>query len=48
MKKKEKDKTIKGLKKFYPDEINELEVSLNCLGENDPKPLKTEFPDKWK
>ena len=46
---KEKDKTIKDLKKFYPDKINELEETLlNCLGEKDPKPLKTDFPDRWK
>ena len=45
----EEDKTIKDLKKGYPDKIKNLEETLlNYMGENDPKILKTEFPDKWK
>ena len=43
------DRTIKDLKKDYPDEINKLEEALlNYMGENDLKILKTGFPDKWK
>ena len=42
-------RTIKDLKKDYPDKINELEEALiNYIGENDLKILKTGFPDKWK
>ena len=45
----EYDRTIKDLKKDYPDKINELEEALlNYIGENDLKILKTGFPDKWK
>ena len=45
----EENRTIKGLKKDYPDEINKLEEALlNYMGENDLKILKTRFPDKWK
>ena len=45
----EDEKTIKNLKKFYPKEIENLEeASLNYIGENDLKILKTGFPDKWK
>ena len=45
----EEDRTIKDLKKDYPDEIEKLEDALlNYIGENDPNILKTEFPDKWK
>ena len=45
----EDDKTIKVLKKDYPDEIkNSEEALLNYMGKNDPKILKTGFPDKWK
>ena len=45
----EDDKTIKDLKKDCPDKIKILEEALlNYLGENDPKNLKTGFPDKWK
>ena len=45
----EEDKTIKDLKKGYPNEIKNFEESsLNVMGENDPKILKTRFPDKWK
>ena len=45
----EDDRTIKDLKKDYPDEINELEEALlNYMGENDLKIFKTGFPDKWK
>ena len=44
----EEDKTIKDLKKHYPNEINNLEEALlNYMGENDLKKLKTGFPDKW-
>ena len=43
------DKTIKDLKKNYPDKIKNLEEAFfNYMGENDLKILKTEFPDKWK
>ena len=43
------NRTIKDLKKDYPDKINELEEALlNYIGENDVKILKTGFPDKWK
>ena len=42
----EENKTIKNLKKDYPDKIEKLEEALfNCLGENDLKSLKIEFPD---
>ena len=34
-------------KNDYPDEVEKLEVSLNFMGQNDLKVLKTEFPDKW-
>ena len=45
----EEDKTIKDLKKYYPNKINDLEEALlNYMGENDLKILKTGFPDKWK
>ena len=45
----EEDRTIKDLKKYYPDKISDLEEALlNYMGENDPKTLKTGFPDKWK
>ena len=45
----EEDKTIKDLKKDYPEEIKNLEESLlNYMGENDLKILKTGFLDKWK
>ena len=43
------DKTIKNLKKDYPDKVEKLEeVFLDYMGENDRKNLKSEFPDKWK
>ena len=43
------DKTIKDLKKDYPEEIKKLEEALlDYMGENDLKILKTGFPDKWK
>ena len=46
---KYKNDFIKDLKKDCPDKINEIEESLlDYMGENDPKILKTEFPDKWK
>ena len=42
----EENKTIKDLKKDYPDQIEKLEGALfNYMGENDPKFLKTEVPD---
>ena len=45
----EEGRTIKDLKKYYPDKINELEEAfINYMGENDFKILKTGFPDKWK
>ena len=45
----EDDKTIKDLKKDYPEEIKNFEESLlNYKGENDLKILRTGFPDKWK
>ena len=45
----EDDKTIKDLKKDYPEEIKKLEEALlNYMGENDLKIIKTGFPYKWK
>ena len=45
----EDDRTIKDMKKDYPEEIKNLEEALlNYMGENDLKILKTGFPDKWK
>ena len=45
----EECKTIKDLKKNYPDKITKLEEALrDYTGENDLKLIKTEFPDKWK
>ena len=45
----EEDKTIEDLKIDYPKEIEKLEEAFsNSIGENDPKLLKSEFPDKWK
>ena len=45
----EEDRTIKDLKKNYPEEIKCLEEALlNYMGENDLKILKTGFQDKWK
>ena len=45
----EEDKTIKDLKKDYPEEIKNLEEALlNYVGENDLKIIKTGFPDMWK
>ena len=44
----EEDKTIKGLRKDYPDKIGKLEEALlDYMGENDLKILKTGFPEKW-
>ena len=43
------DKTIKDLKKDYPDKVKNLEEALlDYVGENDLKILKDEFGDKWK
>ena len=43
------DKTIKYLKRDYPDKIKNLEeVLLNYMGDKDLKILKTECPEKWK
>ena len=45
----EEDKTIKDLKKHYPEEIKKLEESLlNYMGENDLKVLNKGFSGKWK
>ena len=45
----EDDKTIKKLKKYYPEENKNLkEPLLNYMGKNDLNVLKTGFPDKWK
>ena len=45
----EDDKTIKDLKKDYPDKIKNLEEALlNYMGENDLNILKTDFSEKWK
>ena len=45
----EDDKTIKDLKKDYPEEIKNLEEALlDYIGENDLKILKTGFLYKWK
>ena len=45
----EEDKTIKDVKKDYPNEIKNLEETLLIyLGGNDLEILKTGFPDKWK
>ena len=45
----EYNRTMKDLKKDYPDKINELEEALlNYIGESYLKFLKTGFPDKWK
>ena len=44
-----KNKSIKDLKKDYPDKIKNLEESLlKYMGENDLKIFKTGFPDKGK
>ena len=44
----EEYRTIKDLKKDYPNEIKNLEEALlNYIGENDLKILKTGFQDKW-
>ena len=44
----EENKTIKDLRKDYPDKVRKLEEALlDYMGENDPKILKTGFPDKW-
>ena len=44
----EDDKTVKDLKKDYPDRIKKLEEALlNYMGENYLKILKTGFRDKW-
>ena len=44
----EEDKTIKDLKKDYPDKFKNVEALRNFMGEIDLKNLKTEIPDKWK
>ena len=45
----EEDKTIKGLKKDYPNEIKNLEEALlDYMGENYLENFKTGFPNKWK
>ena len=47
---KDKNASIKDLKKVYPDEIEKLEETLlYFMGEIDLKIAKIEFPDnKWK
>ena len=41
--------SIQDWKKDYPNEIEKSEESLlNCMGENDLKLIKMDFPDKWK
>ena len=46
---KYRNDSIKYLKKDYPNETKNLEEALlDYMGENDPKILKTVFPDKWK
>ena len=43
------EKIIEDLKKEYPNDIEKIEEALlNFIGENDPKLLKSELPDKWK
>ena len=45
----EDDITIENLKKYYPEELKNLEEKLlEYIGENDLKILKRGFPDKWK
>ena len=44
----EDGKTIKDLKKDYPEIENLEEALLDYMGENNLKILKTGFPDKWK
>ena len=45
----EYNRTIKDLKKDYPEKIKNLEEALlDYMGENDRKILKTGFPDKWR
>ena len=45
----EEDRSIQDLKKDYPKEIEKIEeVFFKYIGENDPKLLKSDFPDKWK
>ena len=45
----EDDRTINDKKKYYPEEIKNLEEALlDYMGENDLKILKTGFPDEWK
>ena len=45
----EEDRTIKDIKKDYPEENKCLEEALlNYMGENDLKILKAGFHDKWK
>ena len=40
----EEERTIKDLKKAYPDKIRELEEALlNYIGENNPENLETEI-----
>ena len=44
-----KAKTMKDLRKDYPDKIKKIEEALlNFMGEDDLKNLKKEFPDKLK
>ena len=43
----EEERTINDLIKIYPGKIGKVEETLiNYISQNDPKFLKTEFPDK--
>ena len=43
-----KDRSIENLKKNFADGLDKQEEALNiCISENDPKIMKTEFPDEW-
>ena len=47
--KEEEDRTIEDSKKDYPDKTEKLEETLvTYISEDDPKKLKTDFPDKSK
>ena len=42
------DRTIEDVIVDFPVDFEKLEAALNnCIPQNDPKILKTEFPDKW-
>ena len=47
--KEEEDRTVKNLKKEYPEQIKKLEEALlDYIGENDLEVLDTEISHKWK